>query len=131
MRRACLSASDVMPVARSLASRSASAERLEASSRSSLPRSAAARPSAICCCRSAMAFCSGGQMNFIVIQMKMANQIIWPMRVALMLTLVSWLDGFQPIKSLVRRNERDERVGEQQEQRDTDADHGHRVEQTG
>jgi len=42
---------------------------------SCLPRSAAARPSAICAWRSAIAFCNGGQTNFIVIQMKTANQI--------------------------------------------------------
>jgi len=65
-------------------------ERLAAISCSFLPRSAAARPSAIWACRSAIAFCSGGQTNFIVIQMKSPNQMAWPISVALMFTLASW-----------------------------------------
>jgi hypothetical protein len=38
----------------------------------------------------AIAFCSGGQTYFIVIQMKRANQIAWPISVALIFTLTSW-----------------------------------------
>jgi len=44
---------------------------------------AAARPSAIFFCRSSMAVVNGGQINFIVNQMSIANDNIWPKKVML------------------------------------------------
>src|SRR5581483_5041343 len=109
-----------------------SAERLAASSRSCLPRSAAANPSAICFWRSCIARCSGGQIYLIVSQMKMPNQIAWPSNVALIFTLAS------PANETKRRStaqrllhDRHERIREQQVQTDTHADHGDRIEQAG
>jgi hypothetical protein len=83
------SAAAMMSAAFALASRRASAERLPASSSSCFPRSPAANPSAISFWRSAMAFASGGQTYFMVIQMKTPNQIASPINVALMFTLTS------------------------------------------
>ncbi len=66
-----------------------SAARLPANSRSCLPRSAAARPSAICFCLCSMARMSGGQINFIVNQIKIAKATAWESMVIPMFTAVS------------------------------------------
>ena len=57
--------------------------------------SAALRPSAIFLARSSRAAVIGGQTNRIVNQTRIANTIIWTMRVALMLTsrTSSWGEG--------------------------------------
>jgi hypothetical protein len=63
-----------------------SATRASASFSSAFARSAAARPSLMRCARSSIACASGGQMNFIVTQMRIPKVIIWANRVALMFT---------------------------------------------
>ena len=72
----------------SLASRSASAERLAASSArfATFGRSQAFSDLGL---PVGHRLCSGGQTYFIVIQMKSANQMAWPISVALIFTLTS------------------------------------------
>src|SRR5690606_29348126 len=94
-------------------------------------------PSAIATCRASIAFMIGGQMNFIVNHTKTNIAIVWPISVRLKSTNV--LLAYRSRSKLRRAGASaadqgvlqltDERIGECEEQRDTDADHRDRVEQ--
>ena len=101
--------------------------------------SAAARPSAIFCWRSSMAAMMCGQMNFITSHATAKNAKPWMMKVRLIFIAVLLDAGGASrrrsrtrlaISSTPQRAEQ-ERVGEDQQQRDRDADDRHRVEQAG
>src|SRR5688500_1190706 len=115
--------------------------------------SAAARPSAIFCWRSSMAFINGGQMNLTVNQMRIANDSIWPSKVifgfmscpadrsaprrhaeVLLATHGSArLPCVVPVRSTARGvgDRGGERIGEGEHHRHADADQERRVDQAG
>src|SRR5204863_5567697 len=84
------------------------------------PRSASARPSAICFWRDSMARTSGGQMNFTQNQMNAAKVIAC----AISVRLKFMLRPFRGLSDL-----REQRVGEREEHREADADDERRVDQ--
>src|SRR6516225_4508385 len=105
--------------------------------RSARAFSADARPFVISVWRWSIAPMMNGQTNFMQNQTKTAIAITWPISVMLMSTRnpprVSECAGAlapPPSLAAARLLElRDERIGEREVQRDTDADHRHRVEQ--
>src|SRR3990167_6463641 len=106
-----------------LASRSRSSVRLAACSRSCLPRSPAASPSAICFWRVSTARISGGHMNLAVNQMNAAKVSAWASSVKLMFIIVPFRD-LQPLL-----DHRQQRVGKREKQPDAEADNERRVDQ--
>src|SRR5579862_1700935 len=100
-----------------------------ASASSCSPFSAAASPWAILRARSSMATISFGQPYFMTRKTSVANTIICTMSVRLMFTVLSPARAARA--GLVRGLQcAHERVGEREEQREADTDHGHGVEQT-
>src|SRR6476661_5584381 len=97
------------------ASRSMSAVRTAACSRSCLPRSAAARPSAICFWRASIARDKCGHTNFAVNQMNIANERAWAKSVRLIFM------AFRA-RSELAADDREQWIAESEEHRETDAD---------
>src|SRR6476661_5434703 len=91
-----------------------SATRASASARSLRAFSAAERPSEMRCARSSIALVSGGQMNFIVNQMRIRKTIIWAMSVALMVTgrTLDCVAGYDLVRGDARSDLRRERIDE-------------------
>src|SRR5215467_14193982 len=114
-------------LARSRASRMMASALSRAWDSSFSPSSAAARPCAILRWRSSIAARICGQIHFIVPQMSVANTTICTTSVRLMFTLRVSVRGSESGSVL---NPAEERVCEREEQRETDADHRHRIEQT-
>src|SRR5919109_2392452 len=108
-----------------------------ASSRLLLPRSAAAKPSAIFFWRSSSARISGGQMNFIVPQAPMRKTTSWMNSVALIFMggfgkrVQQLPSGHGPtgVSGYARRASSRERIGEREHHGDTDADQERGVDQ--
>src|SRR4029079_8990747 len=106
--------------------------------RSARAFSADARPAVISVWRCSIAPITNGQTNFMQNQTKTAIAMIWPISVMLMSTRnpprVSDCTGAStpetsPLAAARLLELRDERIGEREVERDTDADHRHRVEQ--
>src|ERR1700722_4940779 len=119
-------------VARSRASRMMTSALPRASVSACSLFSAAASPWAILRERSSMAVRICGQIHFIVPKISKANTIICTMSVRLIFTVLSPASSRHALRrvSVCGLQRAHERVREREEQRKTDADHGHRVEQS-
>src|SRR5262245_40721166 len=100
------------------------------------PFSAAARPFAISVWRCSIAFMMTGQMYFMQNQTNTIIAIVWPINVPRLRFTGALLEFYPtgaeaPAADLAARGLQlaDERIGEREEQRDTDADHRDGVEQ--
>src|SRR5262245_29786978 len=112
----------------SLASAIISLVRFAAASRSSRPRSAAARPSAMVFCRASMARVSGGQIKRAQNQMKAANVTACASSVTLMMIALP-LPGMLPARLASPAETCEERIASRKPQRQTDTDDERRVDQ--
>src|SRR3569832_2459449 len=122
-----LSAWAITSAACALASRMLSPAFLAASSSSCLPRSAAAKQSAICFLRVSSAFMIVVHTNFLQNHTKKMNVMDWPIKVALKFISAPFNDGGSPRPVATRELTGN---GEQNVHGQTDSDHRHGVDQT-
>src|SRR5262249_52757592 len=120
------SACEMISLACSRARCSSSPARFAASSRSCLPRSAAARPSAICFWRASMAFSSGGHTNFSVNPMNSRKAM--PCAIIVKFRFI-FLSPSREKQLALLGDDGEERVAEREQHGETDADDEGRVDQ--